>query len=120
MISVTLITEVLGLKVYSVKQKNDSTLEYTYDSIGETRTSTINIHELTYKCKEWMSDNGFFSKTTFKNNLSFSCEIGPNVGDIMDKWEKTFTGTFENEAIFKACEYLMNYMILENIIEDKQ
>lgn len=106
MISVALITEILGLKIYSVKQKNDSTFEYTFDSIGETRTITINIYQLVYQCKKWARNLGF----DLYSACHGSCAI--SFGEYRGVWNNFPTDEFyvkdnEIEAIFLACEYVL-------------
>jgi hypothetical protein len=98
MISIDLISKVLGLKVYSVRQKNDSTLEYTFDSIGETRTGTINVYELTYKCKEWARNK--YHKRIMSESAG-SCYI-------MESDDLYFYDTLESESVFKACKYILD------------
>lgn len=100
MISTSLMSEVLGLKIYSVKQKSDTVIEYTFDAIGETRTSKINIYELVYKCKEWARNK--YHKRIMSESAGSSY--------IIENDDKYFYNASEHESVFKACQYILeNY-----------
>ena len=58
----------------------------------------INLYEFAHKCKEWASRHGV-NIWSWLNNVE--------IRDSHKCFVKSFVGDTEQEAIFKACEYIM-------------
>ena len=95
-----LISEVLSKEVEEERFIDSNSLTYVNSGIYED----INIYEFAFKCKEWAFDKGY-TLTSGNNHLIFmSCSIRRTLTD--DDWTDFYSDT-EPEAIFKACEYIM-------------
>jgi len=120
MISKELLSEVLGLKIkqldYYSDTKNTIVFTDTYKNYG---WQLENIYELAHKCKEWAKYYGF------KIHSGYSHEaIGQSYATPMkEKWEagnlimaycpddcpvEDFVLQTEQEAIFKACQWILD------------
>jgi hypothetical protein len=75
----------------------------------------INIYELAHKAKQWALNNGYFSITMFRADELFSCDIGPTSSGEWDRWEECFIEETENEAIFKACQFILDEQKGQNL-----
>ena len=67
----------------------------------------VNIYEFAFKCKEWALSKGY-SQLSGKDNIyekgeGFVCSVGSTTLLIKDFYADT-----EIEAIFLACEYILN------------
>jgi len=75
---------------------------------GDFDKDVFNIYELTHKCKEWALSNVeqlvWDSNTTSLYLNKFSCDITSEGGFYYDT---KFEATTELEAIFKACEWIL-------------
>ena len=78
---------------------------YIKEPVGKTFDYVINIYELAHKCKEWAIDlyggEAYFMRSG--NYVDWFCETGFTNGFDTKK----FTAGTELEAIFKACEWIM-------------
>jgi len=101
MISTEVLSEVLGFEVSHCQMRGNN--EVSIFKGGRTSASQfINIYELAHKCKEWAMpmylvsgyDNNFFCSI----NKGWSDEVTPS----------TFYGNTEPEAIFKACQWILD------------
>jgi hypothetical protein len=96
-----LISEVLSKEVEEEERFIDSnSLTYVNSGIYED----INIYEFAFKCKELAFDKGFVLKS-YKKQGAFSGTYHYAI-DINDKICEWLANT-EYEAIFKACEWIM-------------
>ena len=94
MISKELLNEVLNDEVGDYFYYNDNLLWFEQDG----KEYIINIYEFAHKCKEWaLNKNKCLSSTPYHKRL-YVCTI---LGDEM------FESDTEVEAIFKACQYIM-------------
>ena len=112
LISVELLSDVLGVEVVRIGEFNGSNLqvyiehlEYAdYYEIAFKRKndwfSTINIHELAHKCKEWAVKKEYHLWSRLNQcqveKFESSHHLGINI----------FKADTEPEAIIKACEWL--------------
>ena len=119
MISKELLSEVLDLPVKgniwlsksdNVHFDTDSTHSCcsSYDHITRKTTfphKAVNIYELAHKCKEWANKNYFqISSSTQIAGSSYAKVYKPSDNG----WEeKMFFEDAETEAIFKACEHIL-------------
>ena len=107
MISKELLSEVLGL-CCGVKSIRNSEVVYWFNCIGEVRESSINIYELAHKCKEWalnyMVDKEIQSTGCIISSWTHTGDKGHARILIIDE---KFIANTEPEAIFKACQYIM-------------
>ena len=95
-----LLSEVLSKEVEEERFIDSNSLTYVNSGIYED----INIYELVHKCKEWAFDKGFVLKS-YKKQGAFSGTYHYAI-DINDKICEWLANT-EYEAIFKACEWIM-------------
>ena len=109
MISKELLSEVLDIKVVEVYKIGsnpnfkDNTLLYRVEGCGVL--FTINIHELAHKCKEW----AFCLDATMI--LSSVSEANIGIASIKDDYGNILICEVcesEPEAIFKACQWLLD------------
>ena len=104
-ISKELLSEVLKKEVFNVAcisaDGKDVCYNYTeyedeiLSKLGEAEQ--INIYELADKCKKWASKGGA-NIWSWPNNAE--------IRDIHNFYEKSFRADSEQEAIFKACEWI--------------
>lgn len=88
---------------------------------GSWVESEVNVYELAYKCKEWALKQNCSIESTYRNTIGLAWVVYNVKYDGYDKfgikhehtYKKEFHSDTEPEAIFKACEW-----ILEN--KDKQ
>jgi len=59
----------------------------------------INIHELAHKCKEWAEINYGYILCSYQCGSVGNCQIM--------KLDKFFSAPTEEEAIFKACQWIL-------------
>ena len=101
-----LLSEVLGIYVNEVKG-----IEANIPICGCVHSDgwydEINIYELAHKCKEWALSKNFIlhSGSTYKPER-YRCDIYVGNSAIEDE---NFISDTEPEAIFKACEWIMEY-----------
>ena len=104
MISKELLSVVLGLHC-GIKSIKNSEVIYWFDCIGEIREHSINIYELAHKCKEWAIKYSGWTLQSYTNERgSGVCRIKVGDGQEINK----LIASSEPEAIFKACEWILN------------
>ena len=106
MISEKLLSEVLGIDTTTIKGVElDENVVVVWQGIQNTfpyklhSGKEINIHELAHKCKEWALQ--------YKYELLSGYLSGNGYVVVMEQRRSWFAPT-EPEAIFKACEYILN------------
>ncbi len=117
MISKELLSEVTNIKILTIESfcpKNE--ICWTYNNvtkIGKTIVAArdggrgyINIYEFADKCKEWIFNQGFVSEYTYAGENS-NFVINDFVSDV-GELPPVFQGDTEPEAVFKACEWILN------------
>lgn len=108
MISNELLSEVLRLHC-GIKSIKNSGVIYWFDCIGEIREHSINIYELTHKCKEWAYKEGFIIDTGFHkyhiNQFKANCYgwVSSNINI-----KQHFSECTEHKATFKACQWVLD------------
>ena len=100
-----LLSEVLGL-CCGVKSIRNSEVVYWFNCIGEVRESSINIYELAHKCKEWAVIRQFYNVASLLDYTGYTCIIRQDPMTFLNT-ELRFRAGTEPEAIFKACQYIM-------------
>ena len=99
MISKELLSDVLDYEVYTVGViDHQNNLWY---GLPDGDKETINIHELAHKCKEWAWTHNY-SVGSWKYVNGYQGQIA-----LMGKM-RAFNESSEPEAIFKACEWILN------------
>ena len=108
MINAKLLSEVLEVVVDTNIQYIDNVIMYG-EMISDTQCeiSQINIYELVHKCKKWIKLNEYiFSLYHYKDTVAISLR------SIYNKNHKYTSPAMsiqtEPEAIFKACEWILN------------
>lgn len=87
----------------TIKRKND----IVYELKGDSQYG-INIHELAHKCKEWATKNDYtitLEQTVYVDALVYTATIRGRSYNIKTT-KLSFYGT-EPEAIFKACQWIL-------------
>lgn len=104
MISKELLSVVLGLHC-GIKSIKNSEVIYWFDCIGEIREHSINIYELAHKCKEWAIKYSGWTLQSYTNERgSGICRIKVGDGQEINK----LIASSEPEAIFKACQWILD------------
>jgi len=103
MISKELLSEVLKgeryhFKIYGINNQHFKIIIYGRDFQEEE----LNIHELAHKCKEWAFIKGY-KLASYKSKNNYICK-DPFNGNEPYEGDDT-----EPEAIFKACEWIMDH-----------
>jgi len=75
-----------------------------HDLVDKDRESCC-LHSLSNKCKEWASINGWYLWIEWKSGGNFCVKIARDETTIFGVTE--FYDWSEQEAIFKACEYIL-------------
>lgn len=115
-ISKELLSEVLDnevpyqVKVHKIIIKNNS-LNYFYNSKDSggglfEANEYINIYELAHKCKEWAVIRQFYNVASLLDYTGYTCIIRQDPMTFLNT-ELRFRAGTEPEAIFKACQYIM-------------
>ena len=122
-ISKKLLSEVFNKKVFAIYTENEegddfireNEISYTYriDMQGmgfEEIEKAINIYELAHKCKEWALSKGYILMSKPRTSSSFAICVFCKNGkcDYEDDLWNDFRADTEVEAIFKACQWIMN------------
>lgn len=110
MISNQLLSEVLGYEIYKVSLLNKDGVHINITGNTEKytpNTTQHNIFELAHKCKDWAHNNNYILIITYfgagKTKVDLSHRnLLPKIR--IDNWE---TSSTEPEAIFKACEWIL-------------
>lgn len=115
MISKESLSEVLGCdcsECYFEDTYNLINYKYQYDVTWSEEiqydNSSINIYELSHKCKEWIRKQGYALTVThveyqgivYAELVDYSSDIPKIIDDI-------FKADTEPEAIFKACQWIL-------------
>ena len=91
---------------------NGNYIEYTSEVSGNPYNyithDKINIYELAHRCKERARDNEFFLRSFYDYEGAFCYISAPVWADKIEIPKTGFCSNTEPEAIFKACEWLLN------------
>ena len=105
MISKELLSEVLEEEVIDI-----ILFANEYELKNNVFKSLPNIYELAHKCKEWSYTQGYilFSKIRLNSSLA-SCYFDTmGKHDYEDGYHNDFRAESEPEAIFKACQWILD------------
>lgn len=77
---------------------------------GFYRSHSSNIYELANKCKDWAATKGYilFSKTRLNSSLASCYFHNMGLHDYEDDFHNDFRAETEPEAIFKACQWILD------------
>ena len=102
-ISKELVSEVFKLNICEAYIENN----ILYFDMGLPLIQSINLYEFSHKnCKEWASDKGYPFNVLYRHDYWDRCELKYDV-DLYNH-RKSFCSDIEDEAIFLACEYILN------------
>ena len=106
MISKDLLSEVLEININKIKEVHKVN---NIIKIVDTKNmyNDINIYELANKCKEWAYEIDFYIYSIFTFAGEGACYVTKD--DEILKRLATFAGDSEPEAIFKACQWILDY-----------
>ena len=110
-ISKELLCEVYSEEVDFIRYVANNTHEVYFKNPTRLKYQIVNIYELAHKCKEWAYNNNYYVYSIF----AFGGEGWSYIThtDNISKRLSSFDTDSEPEAIFKACQW-----ILENKEED--
>ena len=103
-----LLSEVLG-EEYSLNEFPDGySINYKTTLVLSKYSGVefINIYELAHKCKEWAYERDFYIYSIFTFAGEGACYVTKD--DEIQKRLATFAGDSEPEAIFKACQWILD------------
>ena len=106
MISKKLLSEVLQKEVVKVKEIENTTLIYGC-AVHDGWYDEINIYEFAHKCKEWAKLKYFIDIDSHSGCARWGAEAVSHNGRPSVFYEQVFIGRTETDAIFKACEWIM-------------
>lgn len=102
-----LINEVLSKEVEEERFIDSNSLTYVNSGIYED----INIYEFAHMCKEWAFKQGYDlvckRKYTLTRSTYYECNVEKLLNYIFYFEEEFSSEQSEQEAIFKACEWIM-------------
>ena len=101
-ISKELVSEVFKLNICEAYIENNK----LYFDMGLPLIQSINIYEFVHMCKEWAFDKGYPFNVLYRHDYWDRCELKYDV-DLYNH-RKSFCSDTEVEAIFLACEYILN------------
>ena len=82
----------------------DPCLLVEYLSEGGKANLLINVHELAHKCKEWAMQKHNLWCISYRTKIGATCKTF----DTRSKNSKMFISSSEPEAIFKACQWILD------------
>ena len=102
-----LLSEVLGLKINLVEIDEARNKVFYYCNQFGKITGEISTFELAHKCKEWAKLKHFIDIDSHPGCARWGAKAVSHNGKPSVFYEQVFIGRTEPEAIFKACEYIM-------------
>ena len=109
MISKELLSEVIKRNIINIKTSlddyiiNENIVRYWDDK--SVVHFEINIYELAHKCKEWALKKGYPFNVLYRYDYWDRCE--PKYDIDLYNHRKSFRDDIEYNAIFKACEWIL-------------
>lgn len=106
-----LLSEVLGCNIKDIYKINsnpnfgNNELVYSISGVGDILS--INTYELAHKCKEWAKLKYFIDIDSHSGCARWGAEAVSHNGRPSVFYEQVFIGRTETDAIFKACEWIM-------------
>jgi hypothetical protein len=88
------------------ERKQYHTTENTLQEIRNNHKQ-INIYELAHKCKEWAKLKYFIDIDSHPGCARWGAEAVSHNGKPSVFYEQVFIGRTEPEAIFKACQWIL-------------
>ena len=114
MISKELLNKVLNIEIVSYQMKQKNILAYEYNKVSKNQWSgktfcnrSINIYELSHKCKKWAFKNGYWLSVRLYEPNGFNIVIFSHIHSQLQKDLKEINDKTEPEAIFKACQWIL-------------
>jgi hypothetical protein len=110
MLSEKILSEILGIEIQDMTVVSETV---SYVKLGDYDAwEHIDIYNLTNKAKEWAKDKNYnlFSGIRIKSDAI--CEVFYRWSETDEQWD--FTAATEYDAIFKACDFIIKRMDLDN------
>ena len=101
-ISKELVSEVFKLNICEAYVENNN----LFFDMGLPLIQSINLYEFSHTCKEWAFNKGYPFNVLYRHDYWDRCELKYDV-DLYNH-RKSFCSDIEDEAIFLACEYILN------------
>lgn len=114
-----LLSEVLGINKNLIQmppifEASVNSIGYLYGSVHEVKNEydvkrqhkRVNVHELAHKCKEWANQKGYVLSSAIAEQWCV-CEYYTHKGYDAEEYISYTTADTEPEAIFKACEWIL-------------
>lgn len=108
MISKELLSEVLKLKGISEIRISDNHIIFRYVDITHDRTFQINIYELAHKCKEWAFSKNYIISSELHSHSARVAIYDDDGLVLVNNNNDCIIESTEPEAIFQACQYILD------------
>ena len=104
-ISKKLLSEVLEINENLISDASIDEFECRYYDVEDDKYYSCNIYELAHKCKEWALKQGYYLHSHTKEYNDCRCIV-----KSLDNITQQFSCEMDTEveAIFKACQWIMN------------
>ena len=109
MINKKLLSEVLGYDVQKYAVRKNNIIPFQRNKVFKDALNVrnpINIHELAHMCKEWAYSREYLIDS--RVTQSGACRLFTSPISEKKDVERVFTAKTEPEAIFKACEWILD------------
>ena len=108
MISEELLSEVFNQEVRFIKYVANNTYEIHFEKPIRLKYIIINIYELAHKCKEWAKSKEFIIHSSPTQKIEYTAIAQHFDLNKFYYRQNQFHALSEYEAIFKACEWLLD------------
>lgn len=113
MISKELLSEVLDIDItddgYFVISDDNRFISIFQDNSDFEPDFKFNIYELAHKCKEWAKSKGYYILSGYDESSIPEAIINHTYSGAGCYCEESLEAETEPEAIFKACQWVLNY-----------
>lgn len=107
MISKELLQDVLDMKNINISYVDADSENNICYGLTWKYSETINIYELTHKCKEWALNQDYVIKTFYDHDGSAFANISSGIISLVEIKQMTHKSDTEPAAVFKACEWIL-------------
>ena len=110
MISKELLSQIENLDIFSVEFLDKENIIHICGNYKDTEIHTeysINIYELAFKCKAWAHSNGYWLSVRLYEPNGFNIVVFSHIHSQLQKDLKEINDKTEPEAVFKACQWIL-------------